>query len=70
MKLDFRLKNGATGGSIIDNDGADSAIRALRETYSDRIDWRAMHDKYRDHPALTETARATLARLAGFREAA
>lgn len=53
MKLNYRLKNG-TGGTIIDNEGALSAVECLRETYGDRLDWTNLLEMFEERAAVMQ----------------
>ena len=51
MKFNYRLSNG-TGGTVIDNDGALSAVECLRETYGDRLDWKDLLESFEERAAV------------------
>ena len=45
---------GGSGGVIIDPSGSSSAVHALHETYSDRLDWHDLLEAFEDRAGIAE----------------
>lgn len=45
---------GGGGGTVIDPDGALSAIEALQETYGDRLDWDDLQEYFEERAGIAE----------------
>ncbi len=55
--LQFKLQAGG-GGTVIDPDGPASAVKALHETYGDRLDWHGLQEAFEERAANTERSGA------------
>lgn len=51
--VQFRLI-GAPGGTVIDPDGPVSVVKALQETYGDRLDWDDLLEAFEDRAGIAE----------------
>lgn len=49
----FQLVGGG-GGTIIDTDGPVSAVRALQETFGDRLDWDDLLEHFEERAAIAQ----------------
>ena len=45
---------GGSGGVIIDPSGPSSAVHALHEIYSDRLDWHDLLEAFEEHAGIAE----------------
>lgn len=45
---------GGSGGVIIDPSGSSSAVHALHETYSDRLDWHDLLEAFEERAGIAE----------------
>ena len=51
--VQFQLVGGG-GGTIIDTDGPVSAVRALQETFGDRLDWDDLLEAFEERAGIAE----------------
>ena len=53
ISVSFRLI-GAPGGTVIDPDGPVSAVKALFDTYGDRMDWDDLLEAFEERAGIAE----------------
>ena len=51
--IQFKLQAGG-GGTVIDPDGPSSAVKALHETYGDRLDWDDLLEHFEERAGILE----------------
>lgn len=51
--IQFKLQAGG-GGTVTDPDGPSSAVKALHETYGDRLDWHDLQEAFEERAAIAE----------------